>query len=205
MSRPHRRMPTATDDSLRVMPTAMITGTALLLALGVVLPIVFHMIPFGGRIFLPMHIPALLAGLLLGPVSGLIVGLGSPILSGMLTGRPTVFYMIPMLFELGTYGLIAGLLRTWFARMMQPPEAREMGYAPTLLALIAAMVIGRAVWLAVVIWLAPYLGINARTPVLALGALGAGWIGMAIHIAGLPALVRALERTRVSRRPRTVS
>ena len=35
------------------MTTGMITGTALLLALGVVLPIVFHMIPLGGRIFSP--------------------------------------------------------------------------------------------------------------------------------------------------------
>jgi len=180
----------------RRMTTATITGTALLLALGVVLPIVFHMIPLGGRIFSPMHIPAFLAGLLLGPVSGLIVGLGSPVLSGLLTGRPTFFYMIPMLFELGTYGLVAGLLRPWLARMMQPADAGEIGYGPTLLALIGAMIIGRAVWFVVVVWLAPLLGINARTTALALGALGAGWIGMAIHIALLPALVRVIERTR---------
>ncbi len=180
----------------RRMTTGMITGTALLLALGVVLPIVFHMIPLGGRIFSPMHIPAFLAGLLLGPVSGLIVGLGSPVLSGLLTGRPTVFYMIPMLFELGTYGLVAGLLRPWFARLMQPAGTRGIGYAPTLLALIGAMVVGRVVWFVAVVWLAPLFGINSRSTALALGALGAGWIGMAIHITTLPALVRIIERTR---------
>ncbi|MBC8450995.1 ECF transporter S component [bacterium] len=190
---------------MKRMPTSTITGTALLLALGVVLPVVFHMMPFGGRIFLPMHIPAFLAGLILGPVSGLVVGVGSPIMSGLITGRPTVLYMVPMIFELGTYGLVVGFLRPWFARVMQPTETKEIGYTPTLLALIAAMVIGRAVWLVVVVWLAPLLGINARTPALALGALGAGWIGMAIHIAILPALVRALERARVSRLRPTIS
>ena len=180
------------------MPTTTITGTALLLALGVVLPVIFHSRPFGGRIFLPMHIPVFLAGLILGRVSGLIVGVGSPIMSGFITGRPPVFYMVPMVFELGTYGLVTGFLRPQFARMMTTPKRTGMGYAPTLLALIAAMVIGRAVWLLAVVWLAPLLGIKARTVALALGALGAGWIGMAIHIAGLPTLVRAIERTRVS-------
>ena len=104
--------------------------------------------------------------------------------------------MIPMLFELGTYGLVAGVLRPRVARLLQPAATREIGYAPTLIALIAAMIIGRAVWFVVVVWLAPLLGIKARTTALALGALGAGWIGMAIHIAVLPALVRVIERTR---------
>ncbi len=205
MIEPHRLVSTSANGSRMKMSTTTITGTALLLALGVVLPVVFHMMPFGGRIFLPMHIPAFLAGLILGPVSGFIVGVGSPIMSGLITGRPSVFYMVPMIFELGTYGLVVGLLRPWFARVMRPAEATGIGYAPTLLALIAAMVIGRAVWLVVVVWLAPLLGINARTPVLALGALGAGWIGMAIHIAVLPTLVRAIERAHISRRGPTVS
>ena len=58
----------------RRISTVTVTGTALLLGMGAVLPIVFHGMPLGGRIFLPMHIPALVAGLLLGPVGGLIVG-----------------------------------------------------------------------------------------------------------------------------------
>ena len=95
----------------RRLTTGTLTGTALLLAMGVVLPIVFHAFPLGGRIFLPMHLPALVAGLVLGPVAGLIVGAGSPVLSMLLTGRPTVPYMIPMLLELATYGLVAGLVR----------------------------------------------------------------------------------------------
>ena len=70
------------------VPTATLTGTALLIALGVALPLVFHAVPLGGRIFLPMHLPTFVAGLILGPLSGLVVGVGSPVVSSLLTGMP---------------------------------------------------------------------------------------------------------------------
>lgn len=188
--------------------TGTLTGTALLLALGVVLPIVFHAIPLGGRIFLPMHLPTFVAGLVLGPVAGLVVGAGSPILSGLLTGRPTVFYMIPMILELATYGLTAGLLRPRLAAIMRKRGAVrvevESGasgagagrWTAVTLALIGAMVAGRVVWIAAVVWLAPVIGLDARTIAMAAGAIGAGWIGMVIQLALIPAVVRAIERVR---------
>ena len=191
--------------------TVTLTGTALLLALGEVLPIVFHAIPLGGRIFLPMHLPTFVAGLVLGPVAGLVVGAGSPILSGLLTGRPTVFYMIPMILELATYGLVSGLLRRRLEAMLRgrrgevasPAGKTEpsgpAGAAPwtaVTLALVFAMIAGRVVWVATVVWLAPVIGLTARTIAMAAGALGAGWIGMAIQLALIPAIVRAIERIR---------
>ena len=204
-----------TNSSGRV-PTGTLTGTALLLALGVVLPIVFHAFPLGGRIFLPMHLPTFVAGLVLGPVAGLVVGAGSPIVSGLLTGRPTVFYMVPMVFELTTYGLVAGLLRPRFAALLGRPGRAE-GTLPTgpgesghvdrpgptasplaavSLALVCSMLAGRVVWVGAVVWLAPVIGLTARTIAMALGAIGAGWIGMVIQLALIPAIVRAIERTR---------
>jgi len=199
------------DRSAGRVPTGTLTGTALLLALGVVLPIVFHAIPLGGRIFLPMHLPTFIAGLILGPVAGLVVGVGSPIVSGLLTGRPTVFYMVPMVFELATYGLVAGLLRPRFEAMLgRRARASSPGasghaerhgvttsrLAAVSMALVCAMLAGRAVWIAVVVWFAPVLGLTARPIAMALGALGAGWIGMIIQLALIPAIVRAIERTR---------
>ncbi len=196
---PHERRPPA-RQARRRMTTATLTGTALLLAMGVALPIVFHMLPFGGRIFLPMHIPAFLAGLLLGPLSGLIVGAGSPLLSMLITGRPPVFLMLPMFFELATYGLVAGLLRPRFERLLggaakelAPPRRSP---AAVVFALIGAMIAGRAVWVLVVVWLAPFLGIEARGLTAALAALGAGWIGMIIQLILIPSIVAAIERTR---------
>jgi niacin transporter len=194
----------------RRFTTWMITGTALLLALGVMLPLVFHAFPLGGRIFLPMHIPTFIAGLVLGPISGLIVGAGSPIVSALATGRPPVFYMVPMIFELATYGVVAGLLRPALTRAFggRAGGPASADVAPTavagvspwtpslILTLIVAMIAGRIVWLAVVVWLAPVIGISARTVAMALGAIGAGWIGMAIQIALIPPIVRAIERLR---------
>jgi niacin transporter len=179
--------------------------------MGVVLPIVFHTMPLGGRIFLPMHLPTFVAGLVLGPVAGLVVGAGSPVLSALLTGRPPVFYMIPMIFELATYGLVAGLLRRRFAALLgrrgdavaAPRTGEGTGagtgagpYLAVTLALICAMLAGRVVWIAVVVWLAPVIGLTARTIAMALGAIGAGWIGMVIQLALIPPVVRAIERLR---------
>lgn len=201
-SHPEQHGRPAPERPTRPMTTATLTGTALLLAMGVALPIVFHMMPFGGRIFLPMHIPAFLAGLLLGPFSGLIVGAGSPLLSMLITGRPPVFLMLPMLFELATYGVIAGLLRPRFEAMLgggrsEDALGRRRGSpAALILALIGAMIAGRIVWVMVVVWLAPVLGIEARGVTAAFAALGAGWIGMIIQLILIPGLVAAIERTR---------
>ena len=47
--------------------TKQIVLTGLFIALGLVLPMAFHSIPNAGNIFLPMHIPVLLCGLVCGP------------------------------------------------------------------------------------------------------------------------------------------
>jgi uncharacterized membrane protein len=186
--------------SSRRFRTRTLTGTALLIAMGVVLPFAFHGLPLGGRIFLPMHIPALIAGLLLGPVAGLIVGVGSPILSVAVTGRPPVPYLIPMVCELATYGVAAGLLRPAIERVLGgrrrgtlAPGARRRT-AALFIALALAMVVGRLVWTAVAVWLAPVVGIDARPVAAALAAIGAGWPGMAIQLVLIPSIVRAIER-----------
>ena len=57
---------------------------AILTALCVILPMAFHAIPNAGILISPMHIPAFIAGLTIGPLYGLIVGLLGPFLSSML-------------------------------------------------------------------------------------------------------------------------
>ena len=49
-----------------------ITVGGLLIALALVLPMAFHLtgVPQPGQVFLPMHIPVLLGGFVLGPVFG---------------------------------------------------------------------------------------------------------------------------------------
>ncbi len=79
------------------------------MALGVLFPIIFHQFGMAGRIFLPMHIPVLLAGCICGPLSGLIIGLLAPALSFALTAMPPSYAVPLMTIELSLYGLAAGL------------------------------------------------------------------------------------------------
>lgn len=79
-------------------------------AIGVLLPQLFHVLgPSAGMMFLPMHIPVLMAGLLLGPWAGGVTGLVSPALSCLMTGMPVPAKLPFMALELITYGLISGL------------------------------------------------------------------------------------------------
>ena len=82
------------------------------LALGILLPLVTaHGFGVPGTIFLPMHLPVLLCGLIAGPFYGGALGLMLPFLNSMLTGMPVAFpNAVVMTFELLTYGAISGLI-----------------------------------------------------------------------------------------------
>lgn len=88
--------------------TNKITTSAVLLALGIILPTIFHSTGISGKIFLPMHIPVLIGGLILGPKLGLALGLILPVLNHLITGMPPAPFLYTMILELGVYGLAAG-------------------------------------------------------------------------------------------------
>ncbi len=81
---------------------------AMCIALCVVLPKAFLLIPDGGKIFSPMHIPVLLCGLACGGWYGAICGILGPLL-GSLTNTPPMFMLPRMIPELAIYGLAGGL------------------------------------------------------------------------------------------------
>lgn len=60
----------------------------LLGALGLLLPLGFHALGWGGKIFLPMHLPIVVAGFLVSPTTAISLGLAVPLLSSVLTGMP---------------------------------------------------------------------------------------------------------------------
>lgn len=94
------------------MSIRKIVFMAIFITMGIVLPIAFHFTGTGlGAIFLPMHIPVILCGCILGPFAGFIVGMVTPVLSSLLTGMPPFLPILPiMFFELSVYGLIIGYL-----------------------------------------------------------------------------------------------
>ena len=85
--------------------TKKLVSCALCIAIGVLLPMAFHVIPNAGSIFLPMHIPVLICGLFCGAPYGLVCGMITPFLSSMTTGMPPAMILPQMMIELAVYGL----------------------------------------------------------------------------------------------------
>ncbi len=117
--------------------TKKLTMTAMMIALGLVLPPVIRMIPSGGVLFSPMHISPLLTGLVIGPIEGILVGVICPLLNHLLYGMPQGTTLIGMCFELPMYGLVSGLLMKVFKSQKEQFQVY--------LSLIIAMLCGRIV------------------------------------------------------------
>ena len=117
-----------------------LTLSALFLALGLVLPFFTGQIPQIGSMLLPMHIPALLCGLICGWQYGAVVGFIMPLMRSLLFTMPPLLTAVAMAFELAAYGGIAGFLYS---------RSRWQCVVALYRALIAAMVGGRIVWAAV--------------------------------------------------------
>ena len=79
------------------------------LAIGIMLPQATHFLAeFANKISL-MHIPVYVAGIMCGPLYGLIVGVFSPLFSMFLFNMPTATHAYSMMIELGAYGLFSGI------------------------------------------------------------------------------------------------
>ena len=164
------------------MKTRKLVYGGVLIALGVLIPQIFH--GFGenaGMVFLPMHLPIFIGGFLLGPVYGGIVGVVVPALSFMLTGMPAAPKLYFMLFELSGYGILSGV----FIRKCN-----------IYLSLIGAMMGGRMLYGAALIVGANLLNIHA--PFMSLSAYTAGIVtgmpGIIIQIVLVPALILGLKK-----------
>lgn len=119
--------------------TQKLTIAALLLSIGQVLPFVTAQIPSIGALLAPMHLPVLLGGFILGPVYGLLLGIVTPILRHMVFTMPPFPGFIFMAFELGTYGLMSGLL---FQKVFKNSYSLLNIY----ISLIISMVLGRLMY-----------------------------------------------------------
>lgn len=160
--------------------------TGVCAALCVVLPMAFHTFPGGGNIFLPMHIPVLLCGLMCSWPYGLICGLLGPALSCMLTQMPPVAFLPSMMVECAVYGCVAGA-------MMELVHTKKT-YLDLYISMATAMVLGRFIaGLVKAVILAP------GTPLFAwvTTSLVEGIPGIIIQLALIPTIVYALMRARL--------
>lgn len=161
--------------------TGELVAGAVLIAFGVILPLVFHLLGALGPIFLPMHIPVLIAGFFLGCYIGLLVGIITPLLSSLVTGMPPFLPVLPiMVAELATYGAVSGYLyntRHWHM----------------LTALLAAMIAGRLAAMLVVYGLAYMLHISISPVAYITGAVVTGLPGIAVQLVAIPLLIKRFQ------------
>ena len=163
-----------------------LTLSSVCIALCVVLPIAFHSIPDGGSIFLPMHIPVLICGMLCGWPYGLLCGLMGPLLSSLITGMPPAAVLPAMMVECGTYGAVSGLVLK-FVRSGKT-------YVDLYTALVVAMIAGRVVsGIAKALIFSPGMALSAWVTTSFVTALP----GIVIQLVFLPGVVAALMKARV--------
>ena len=160
-----------------------LTLTALCIALCVVVPMAFHVIPNAGAVMLPMHIPVLLCGLVCGWQYGLICGVLGPLVSSVMTGMPSAAMLPGMMVECGMYGCVGGLL-------MERIRTGSL-YADLYICLPAAMLAGRVISGVVkALILTPGLSFTAWATASFVTALP----GISIQLILLPTLIVALTR-----------
>lgn len=158
----------------------MVLG-GLLLASGILLPMVFHMFSLTGPIALPMHIPVLIGGFLLSPQFALLLGVITPIISGLLTGMPVMFPMaVIMAFELGIYGLTASLATRKFNLSVVP-------------SLVISMITGRIAAGLTVAALVQLFSVKMNPLIYVKGAIVTGLPGIIIQLLFIPALIYAIK------------
>ena len=121
-------------NSVRIRKTVI---TALCVALCIVLPMAFHMVKNAGTIFLPMHIPVLLCGLICGWQYGPVCGLLGPRRSSLLTQMPPMAILPSMMAELAVYGAVTGLMMYAFKY--------KTTYLSLYTSLVVALISGRVV------------------------------------------------------------
>ena len=91
--------------------------TAMLFAVGMVLPFFIGQIPAIGKMLLPMHIPVLLCGFIVGWQYGALIGFLLPIVRGLVFGMPPLYpNAIAMAFEMAAYGFVSGYLYCYACR-----------------------------------------------------------------------------------------
>lgn len=148
------------------------------IAIGYVLPMIFHLFNMGGPAFLPMHIPVLIAGMVISPALAMSVGIITPILSSFLTGMPPLYPMLPiMIVELAIYGFVTAICVRKF----------NLNYYVSLL---IAMVAGRIGAGLVVAVLAIGFGLPMQPVPYILGAIVTGVPGLVIQLILVPAAAK---------------
>lgn len=168
-----------------------LTLSAMLLALGIVLPFFTMQLEEIGNMLLPMHLPVMLCGLICGWKYGGVVGFILPLLRSLLFGRPVMYpNAAAMALELMTYGIVVGLVYTALGR-----GRLWQVYA----ALVSAMLAGRAVWGCVYAALLGASGSAFTLSAFLAGAFLNAIPGIVLQLVLIPAIIAILKKSEKER------
>ena len=167
------------------------------LAIGFVLPFFTGQIPALGSALLPMHLPVFFCGFICGWQYGGAVGLVLPILRSLFLGMPPLFpTAISMSAELAVYGLVSGAVYLLLKRK---------NVLALYVALITAMLAGRAVWGIAQLILLGFEGGAFTFNAFILGAFVTAIPGMILQLTLIPCVMVLLHSTKVLRFGRELS
>lgn len=160
--------------------------SAMFIAIGLILPFATGQIKQIGNMLLPMHLPVLLCGLVCGWQYGLAVGFILPLLRSAIFSMPMMYpNAISMAFELAAYGFVIGFLYS---------ALKKQNTLSVYISLISAMILGRAVWGVVQVFL---LGLGSEGFTFAAFISGAflnAVPGIIIQLILVPAIMAAVNK-----------
>jgi len=166
-----------------------LTLSAMLIAVGMLLPFLTGQIQRIGNMLLPMHLPVFICGMICGPMWGFAVGMVLPLLRSIVFGMPVLVpAAVCMAFELATYGLVSGMLRS------RLPKTLPMLF----ISLIAAMLLGRLVWGIVCIPVYGFVSKSFTWQIFFANGFVNAVPGMILQLIAVPAIVTALERAHLA-------
>lgn len=161
-----------------------LVSAAVMIAAGVLLPQIFHFLggAQAGMVFLPMHIPVLICGLMLGSLYGSAAGLLIPVLSFLITGgsMPSAERLPFVIIELVLYGIASGFFAAIFKNIYP--------------ALILSMVSGRLVYAGLLSIAFYVFHMKNAAPASVWDSLVKGIVGVIIQLIIIPPVVYALKR-----------
>lgn len=174
--------------SIKIKLTVKGLVSAGLVALAVILPQLVHLAlgAPGGVEWLPMYLPVLIGGCLLGTYWGLGVGIASPLVSFLITlafgnPMPAAARLPFMMAELAVFAAISGLFTKKIA------GNAWLAFPAVLLAQVA----GRAVFMLLVVI---FQSVTPFTPALIWGQIKTGLAGLVLQAVLVPFIIMGLKK-----------
>ncbi|MBQ9765655.1 MAG: ECF transporter S component [Lachnospiraceae bacterium] len=162
------------------------------LSIGWLLPFVTGQVPEIGNMLCPMHIPVMIAGYMLGPWYGLLVGLLTPVTRSFIFGSPTLYpRAVCMMFELAAYGYLCPAILKLMGRKI------KSSMAAVYISLVFAALMGRVVWGTAQVIFGVFTKNVFTWAAFMSGAFVTAWPGILLQLLLIPPLVVLLKNASV--------